>query len=148
MTARRPVQIGDVFAVVRSRLVPPPSIPLPSGDATLFGRVVSTEAIVGPRHGCNLVYVYRPGADLSRDQLLLRPILTTHAPWARRYFEYVRSEPLLPGDFFECHSFRDARGQLYDEESRPLDEARGPVGEWCLYDRVEAIDEAIARALA
>jgi hypothetical protein len=135
VTARRAAQIGDVFAVRASH-----------ADG-LLGRVVSTSAIVGPTHGCNLVYIYRAGADLSRDRLLVPPMMTTRAPWSRAYFDFVRSEPLLPGDFFERHCFRDARGRLYDEESRPLEAAFEPVGEWRLYEQVEAIEEAIARAL-
>ena len=132
MNAKRLPQIGDVFAIRR-----------PLAEA-LLGRVVSTSAIVGPIHGCTLVYVYRPGASLARDELLVAPMMTTRAPWSRRYFEFVRSEPLLPDDFFERHSFRDARGHLYDEKSRPLAAPVGPVGEWRLYEDVEAIEETIA----
>ncbi len=132
MNAKRPPQIGDVFAVHGS-----------SAEG-LLGRVVSTSAIVGPTHGCNLVYVYRPGSNLARDELLVPPMMTTRAPWSRRYFEFVRSKPLLPDDFFERHCFRDVRGHLYDEKSRPLDEPVGPVGRWQLYEEVDAIEEAIA----
>jgi hypothetical protein len=135
VTARRAAQIGDIFSVSTSR-----------ADA-LFGRVVSTSAVVGPRHGCNLVYVYRPGSPLSRDDLLVPPMMTTHAPWSRGYFQFVRSEPLLPGDFFEHHSFRDAQGSLYDEESRPLQAPLNPVGRWQLYEEVAAIEALIDGAL-
>jgi catechol 2,3-dioxygenase-like lactoylglutathione lyase family enzyme len=131
MTTKRTPQIGDVFAVHTS------------GSEGLLGRVVSTSAIVGPTHGCHLVYIYRPGAGLSRDDLLIPPLLTTRAPWTHRYFEFLRSEPLLPGDFFERHAFRDDKGQLYDEECRPLQVASSPVGEWRLLD-VAAIETAIA----
>jgi hypothetical protein len=135
VTARRVVQIGDVFAVRASR------------RDGLIGRVVSTSAIVGPTHGCNLVYIYQAGAGLSRDRLLVPPMMTTRAPWSRGYFDFLRSEPLLPGDFFERHCFSDARGCWYDEESRPLDAAFEPVGKWRLYEQVEPIEEAIAQAL-
>lgn len=141
MTARRVIQVGDVFSVHRTGAAG-------TGDAEMLGRVVSTEAIVGARHGCNLVYVYRLGARPARESLLLPPLITTHAPWSRGYFAHVRSEPLLPGDFFPCHSFRDVHGQLYDEESRPIDAPCDPVGEWRLYDRVDLLEEAIERALA
>ena len=135
MTGKRAPQIGDVFTVHATKA--------PGG---LLGRVVSTSAIVGPTHGCNLVYVYRPGSDLKREQLLTAPMVTTRAPWAHRYFEFLRSEPLLPGDFFEQHAFRDDHGRLYDEEGRPLEAAAAPIGEWRLLD-VESIDAAITRAL-
>jgi hypothetical protein len=94
-----------------------------------------------------LVYVYRAGTTLARGDLLFPPMMTTRAPWSRRYFEYVRSEPLLPDDYFERHCFRDARGRLYDEKSRPLEAPVDPVGQWRLYEDVEAIEEAIADAL-
>jgi hypothetical protein len=134
VTAKRSIQIGDVFAVHTSRA------------AGLLGRVVSTSAIVGPTHGCNLVYVYRTGSGLSRDDLLVPPMMTTRAPWSHGYFEFVRSEPLLPGSFFERHCFRDAQGRFFDEEGRPLESPFEPVGELRLYD-VDAIDAAIAARL-
>jgi hypothetical protein len=134
MTAKRAVQIGDVFGVRTQRA------------EGLFGRVVSTNAIVGPTHGCNLVYVYRAGSTFSRDDLLTPPMMTTRAPWSHGYFEFVRSEPLLPGSFFERNCFRDGQGRFFDEEGRPLDAPFEPVGEWRLYD-VDAIDAAIAAQL-
>jgi hypothetical protein len=143
VTARRAILVGDVFAVRRPGAVPGA---LGTGDAEMLGRVVSTEAIVGPRHGCNLVYLYRLGARPSPASLLLPPLLTTHAPWSRGYFEHLRSEPLLPGDLLPCHSFRDDKGRIYDEESRPLDAPCEPVGEWHLYD--DLLELAVARALA
>ena len=126
--ARREPQMGDVFSV-RGR--------------DLLGRVVSTSAVVGPTHGCALVYVYRD-ATLSREALLVPPMLMTRAPWYRGLFEHRESRPLMPGDYFEQHAFRDVKGLLYDEEERPLDEAPPgvPVGEHRLLD-VEAVADAI-----
>ena len=132
MTLKRAPQIGDVFAVFGS-----------ASAQGLLGRVVSTTAIVGPTHGCNLVYLYRPGSGLSRDELLVPPMMTTRAPWSRRLFDFVRSEPLLPGDFFERHCFRDDEGRLFDEDSRPMEAPIDPVGPWRLCE-VEAIEAAIA----
>lgn len=125
----RDPQVGDVF-VVRGR--------------GLLGRVVSTEAVVGPTHGCILVYVYRDGS-LSRDALLLPPLLTTRAPFFRDLFERRESRPLKPGDAFEVHGFRDAAGRLLDELGRPLDAAPPgvPVGQHKLLDA-----DAVATALA
>jgi hypothetical protein len=127
--ARREPQIGDLFGV-RGR--------------KLLGRVVSTGAVVGPTHGCALVYVYRD-ATLSREALLVPPMLTTRAPFYRGLFEHRESRPLMPRDYFVQHVFRDAKGQLFDEEERPLDRAPPgvPVGEHRLLD-VEAVSDAIA----
>jgi ribosomal protein S18 acetylase RimI-like enzyme len=134
---RREPQIGDVFAVSRA-----------DGEAIL-GRVVSTSAIVGPTHGCALVYLYRDVPRPTREDLLMPPVLTTRGPWSRGYFTHVRSAPLLPGDYFERHVFRDAKGRIVDDEARPVDAAEPgePVGEWKLWD-VATIDAAIDAALA
>jgi hypothetical protein len=127
--ARREPRIGDVFAVE---------------GRELLGRVVSTDAVVGPTHGCVLVYVYRD-ATLSRDALLVPPMLTTRAPFNRGLFAVRGSRPLMPKDYFEQHVFRDAKGNLFDEEERPLDEAPAgvPVGEHRLLD-VDAVSDQIA----
>jgi hypothetical protein len=125
---------GDLFTVRGRRLV---------------GRVVSTGAVVGPTHGCLLAYVYAD-ARLSRDALLLPPMLTTRAPFSRGLFERLRSEPLLPGVLLDRHAFRDARGALLDEEGRPVEGALDPhvpVGEYRLQE-VEAIEAALATRTA
>jgi hypothetical protein len=75
-------------------------------------------------------------------------MMTTHAPWSHGFFTFLRSEPLLPGLFFERHGFRDAQGTLYDEESRPLQAPVSPVGVWRLYDEVAAIEALIDSALS
>src|ERR1700722_10650726 len=129
-----PPRAGDLFTVRGRRLV---------------GRVVSIGAVVGPTHGCLLVYVYAD-ARLSRDALLLPPLLTTRAPFSRGLFERLRSETLMPGRVLERHAFRDARGALLDEEGRPVEgalEASVPVGEYRLQE-VEAIEAALASTTA
>jgi len=126
-------RVGDLFTVRGRRLV---------------GRVISTSAVVGPTHGSVLVYVYAD-ARLSRDALLVPPMLTTRAPWSHGLFELLRSEPLLPGAVLEQHAFRNAKGELLDEEGRPsrAGEGFGPVGEYRLLE-VEAIEATLARAPA
>jgi len=130
MTRRAP-RVGDLFTVRGRRLA---------------GRVVSTTAVVGPTHGCVLVYVYAD-ARLSRDALLVPPMLTTRAPWSRGLFVPLRSEALLPGAALAAHAFRDAKGELLDEQGRPSKAAPGPVGEYHLFE-VEAIEAALAAAPA
>lgn len=131
MATQRAPRIGDVFAVE---------------GRELLGRVVSTDAVVGPTHGCVLVYVYRD-ATLARDALLVPPMLTTRAPFNRGVFAVRGSRPLMPKDYFERHAFRDAKGALFDEEERPLDAAPAgvPVGEHRLLD-VDAVRESLAAA--
>src|SRR5580704_5504866 len=126
---RRAPRVGDLFTVRGRRLV---------------GRVVSTTAVVGPTHGCVLVYVFSD-ASLSPGKLLVPPMLTTRAPWSHGLFELLRGEPLLPGRALERHCFRDARGGLFDEEGRPLDAAIEPVGEYRLFE-VASVEAALSRA--
>ena len=118
-------RVGDLFTVRGRRLV---------------GRVVSTSAVVGPTHGCILVYVYAD-ARLSRDALLVPPLLTTRAPFSHGLFEPLRSEALSPGQVLARHAFRDAAGHLLDEEGRPLKAEGGAevVGEYRLLS-VEAVE--------
>ena len=121
--------VGDVFEVRGP------------GRGKRLGRVVSTEAIVGPTHGCILVYVYA-GHELSRDALRVPPMLTTRAPWSHGLFHTVRNEPLLPGSFFDSHCFRDG-DRWVDDEGRPVQDPAEPIGEYRLYD-VAAIEKALA----
>jgi hypothetical protein len=136
--ARAQPHAGDLFAVRGRRLA---------------GRVVSTTAVVGPTHGCLLVYLYAD-ARLSREALLAPPLLTTRAPFSHGLFEPLRGEPLAPGLAFERHAFRDAHGALVDEMGRPLEAgpragaglgagAAAPVGEYRLLE-VEAIEALLA----
>ena len=121
---------GDLFTVRGRRLV---------------GRVISTGAVVGPTHGCLLVYVYA-NARLSRDALLVPPLLTTRAPFSHGLFEPLRSEALAPGHARVRHAFRDAAGHLLDEEGRPvqpLQDGAEPVGEYRLLG-VEALEALLA----
>ena len=103
--ARREPQIGDVFAV--------------RGRQARSGASCRPTPSSGPTHGCLLVYVYRD-ATLSREALLVPPMLTTRAPFYRGLFEHRGSRPLMPRDYFERHVFRDAKGQ-------PLRRGRAPA---------------------
>src|SRR5579883_2527143 len=120
-TKRAPL-VGDVFA-------------FRAGDgAYRFGRVVSTSAIVGPTHGCVLVYLYAAKArdkgrvpKLDPGALLLPPLMTTRAPWTHGYFEHVKTATVRARDLLSRHAFRDARGVVVDEEGRPIEDGAGPV---------------------
>jgi hypothetical protein len=122
-------RVGDLFTVRGRRLV---------------GRVISTGAVVGPTHGCILVYVYAD-ARLSRDALLVPPLLTTRAPFSHGLFEPLRSEPLAPGHARPRHAFRDAAGHVLDEEGRPVKGDVEGEGEYRLFE-VEAIEALLAAA--
>jgi len=136
---RHEPRIGDFFDVHRPAAG--------SAGPPLLGRVVSTSAVAGPTHGCILVYVYRSVLRPSHDDLLVPPLLTTRAPWFRGYFVHARSEPLLQGDFFARHAFRDSHGGFVDEDGRPTDDPARPCAESKIFD-VAAIESAIVSALA
>jgi len=71
------------------------------GSIYRFGRVVRTDAKLLPIRDCILIYIYSVGASsklpvplLSKDALLVPPILTSRAPWLMGYFETLENEPL------------------------------------------------------
>jgi hypothetical protein len=84
-------------------------------------------------------------AHLSRDALLVPPLLTTRAPFSHGLFEPLRSESLAPGHALSRHSFRDTAGHLLDEEGRPVQPGAEPVGEYRLLG-VEALETLLAGA--
>jgi hypothetical protein len=140
--SKRAPLVGDVFAFRAA------------DHAFRFGRVISTGAVVGPTHGCVLVYLYAARSrdktrvpKLEREGLLLAPMMTTRAPWSHGYFEHIKMSTVRTRDVLAQHAFRDARGLFVDDEGRPLDQASPPVGELRLWD-VDGIDAAIAAALA
>ena len=136
---------GDLFALC------------PADDLYLFGRVINTEAWAGPPmpHAI-LIYIYeiqgnqsvpRDRGELTRDRLLVPPIMTNRLPWSRGYFQTIANSPLLPGDAFERHCFRDSlRGICFDEFTNRLSRCVEPCGELGLHS-FRTIDDAISQAL-
>jgi hypothetical protein len=122
----------------------------------LFGRVIRTDARIGPMTGVILIYIYSPRFDsktppdrsgLSREELLVSPIMTNRLPWSRGYFETVAHWPLEKGDVLPQHCFlsSDPAG-YYDELSNPLPGPTEPVGDWGLHS-FRTIDDAISNAV-
>ena len=141
--SRKKLLAGDVFAM------------MPADGRYLFGRVISTRAMIGPMKGCVLIYIYRLRRDtkdlpmsskLRPDQLLLPPLMTNHLPWARGYFETVAHLPLEPGDMLRPHCFRRYDGQYFDEANHKLAGPVGPVGDWALHS-YRTIDDELSKAL-
>lgn len=141
---KKPVA-GDVFVMQ-----------LPD-DRYVFGRVVSTEAEIGPMKDVILIYAYRPPFEskevpdrskLSPDRLLVSPMLTNRLPWSKGYFETVAHRPLEPDDVLSQHCFLSAaRGRYFDEKGNELPGAIEPVGDWGLHS-YRTIDDEISDALA
>lgn len=140
---RKKPKPGDVFAML-----------LPD-ERYLFGRVISTEAVVGPMEGVLLLYVYRFRADgrelperseLCPDRLLVSPILTNRKGWSEGVFETVGNVPLDDCDVVEQHCFRRWNGEYFDELSNPLRGPVEPVGDFGLHS-YRTIDDEISDAL-
>lgn len=141
---KRPAS-GDLFAMQ-----------LPD-ERFLFGRVIATDAEIGPMKDVILVYIYRPRFDskdvpprseLSPERLLVSPMMTNRLPWSKGYFETVDHWPLQPGDVLPQHCFLSAaRGRYFDEKGNELPGPVEPVGDWGLHS-YRTIDDEISDALA
>jgi hypothetical protein len=143
--SRKGPQAGDVFVMQ-----------LPD-DRYLFGRVISTEALAGASmSGAILIYVYRhrfdlkvvPGrSELSRERLLVSPMMTNRLPWSKGYFETVANWPLEPDDALPQHCFLSAaRGRYFDEKGSELPGPTEPVGDYGVHS-YRTIDDAVSAAL-
>jgi immunity protein 26 of polymorphic toxin system len=139
--SRRSPIAGDIFVM------------LPSDELFLYGRVISTEAKIGPMSDCILIYIYRarsknkePVPEMQRGQLLVPPIMTNTLSWRRGYFELVHHEELQNNDILEQHCFRDYAGRYFDEANNQLPGPIEPVGIWGLHS-YQTIDDEISKAL-
>ena len=134
------VQPGDVFVLH------------PDSRPYLFGRVIRTNATIGPIEGI-LIYIYKtPSSDplhvptLRRDDLLIPPVITNRLPWSRGYFQTVLSAPLTRWDTLTVHCFKDIRGYYFDDSGHRLSGPIEPVGQYGLHS-FRTIDDAVSDAL-
>jgi Immunity protein 26 len=141
--SRKKPKAGDVFATQ------------PPDGKYLFGRVIDTEAAIGPMKGCILIYLFQTRSDskeppargeLTPAKLLFPPVMTNQLPWSRGYFETIAHSPLEPGDVLEVHCFRRSNGQYFDEANNELPGPVPPVGDWGLHS-YRTIDDQISDAL-
>lgn len=132
---------GDVFVM------------LPPDGLFLYGRVIATDAKIGPMTDCILIYIYRERSKrkedvptLMRGQLLTAPMLTNKLPWSKGYFETIEHRELGPMDRLPKHCFMDSRGWYFDEYDHRLSMPKEPVGERGLQS-FRTIDDQISSAL-
>lgn len=121
----------------------------------LFARVISTEAKAGwSLSGSILIYIYRtvtddlqppPKGELTRDSLLVPPIMTNSLPWTKGYFETVAHAALSDTDVLPRHCFRSSSGKYYDEKCVELTGEVQPCGDWGLHS-FRTIDDEISDA--
>jgi len=128
---------------------------LPDGDF-LYGRVISTTAVIVPMTGCILIYIYAARSadknlvpELYRSQLLIPPMMTNKLPWSKGYFELIASGPLNPMDRLPQHCFARtwmSPPQYFDDKGNQLNGPISPVGEYGLQS-YRTIDDHISKAL-
>lgn len=140
--SRRAPQVGDIFVMQ------------PPDGQFLYGRVISTNAKpLGDEFLGVLIYIYRarssvktPVPELSREQLLLAPIMTNRLPWSKGYFEHVENHPLHGTDRLARHCFQNSYGRYFDEVGNELTSPVQPTGRFALKS-YRTIDDAISEAL-
>lgn len=142
--SRKAPRSGDLFV-------------LQPDDQFLYGRVIRTDAMAGPSiRGAILLYIYAlrsatptepERSAVSRDDLLLPPLMTNRLPWSRGYFETIANWPLEAGEVHDPHCFRDRiRGTYHDDQANELPEPVEPVGPYGLQS-FRTIDDRVSDAL-
>lgn len=145
--SRKKPQAGDLFRL------------RPLG-AELHGRVIATDAVIGPMRDVILIYVYEGStaigtapslADLRPPRLLTPPIMTNRLPWSRGYFETIENLEMTAEDRLAQHCFCRASigtepSAYFDEYSNRLPHRVEPLGEWGLHS-YRTIDDAVSTAL-
>lgn len=134
---------GDIF-IVRA------------GEFTCPGRVVDTEASIGPMKGTIVAYIFQPvdetwtpEADTSAlhvNQLLIAPFFINQKPWSYKLVKRLAQREFQPGERLEQHCFDNGRGGYFDEHSNPLNGPTEPVGTWALMS-YRTLDDRISMAL-
>ena len=140
--SRKPLKAGDVFVFKM------PATPF------FFGRVIRTDALIGPIRDNTLIYLYRASSpdktkvpELSKNELLVPPIMTNRQAWLKGYFENVANRPLKPEELLESHCFfDDIWGRFYDDQNNELPGRIEPCGEYGLHS-YRTIDDAVSKAL-
>ncbi len=109
--SRHKPKAGDIFVME------------PPDGLYLFGRVINTEAEIGPIKNCNLLYIYNiraenklPIPELSVKDLLLPPMMTNALGWTRGYFEHLENRSLTKKDVLKQHCFFDDFRKCYYDE--------------------------------
>lgn len=78
-----------------------------------FGSVIKTDVNAGGFPGAILIYAYntssnskQPTPKLSKDDLLVPPVMINPMPWTRGYFEVVEHVNLTKEDIYDKHIFK------------------------------------------
>lgn len=120
----------------------------------LFGRVINTNAKIGPMENCILIYIYDtqmntpyPIPCFIDSKLLVPPMMTNRLPWTKGYFMHLEHRILEKKETLGQHCFLDDIRNCYrDEYGNKIKKCIEPVGVWGL-DSYRTIDDAISEAL-
>jgi Immunity protein 26 len=143
--SRKRPNAGDIFVVS------------PSTRGYFFGRLIATDAQIGPMRNCHLLYLFatesktkHPPSRLLIGDLLMPPLMTNRLPWSRGYFETVSHREFLPGERLPVHCFqelgRKTSQRYWNEYNRELAERFEPCGIYALRS-YRTIDDAVSQAL-
>lgn len=140
--SRKKIRRGDIFAFQIE------------GLPFMFGRVIDTEAKIGPMINCILIYIYNAKSDhkhkipeLDKSKLLVPPIITNTLPWRRGYFENIAFREIEDHDVLLVHCFVDSMfHRYYDEKNNRLPIKYEPCGDYGL-DSYRTIDDEVSEAL-
>ena len=119
----------------------------------LGGRVIRTDARIGPMQNCLLIYIYNQIEEKLEDlfpqgldHLLLPPLLTNRQPWLKGYFKTLSNIPLNSEDVLPRHCFWDFRRSYFDEYNNKLCSKVAPCGEYGLQS-YRTIDDLVSTIL-
>lgn len=138
---RHKPQPGDIFVMQLK------------SERYLFGRIINNDFEADPLG--DLVYIYAHQSDtpdvdsslLTKETLLLPPLLMNRLGFTRGYQTFVRNEPLVPGDTFDPGCFYDpTRGRYQGTDNRILAEPVRPIAVQTVRN-YRAMDDGISEAL-
>jgi len=121
----------------------------------IFGRVVRTDAVVGPMKNVVVIYIFRfhsrdrdlpDRSEFRPSNLLVPPVMTNLLPWSRGYFETIAHLSLGTDEMLSRHCLRSWDGKYYDEFGIELPRPIQPVGDAGLHS-YRTIDDLVSDAL-
>lgn len=93
-----------------------------------FGRVVSTQAALGPMKHLIVIYVFDGIShdiatlpSLNVKNLLLPPLIVNAMPWSKGYFQTVANKEFDEDEKLSAHIFVDSRNWFFDMDGKRID---------------------------
>lgn len=140
--SRKKVSEGDVFVVQPHNM-----------DQYVFGRVISTTAQLLAFDELILLYVYKSFSEskddvpeLSKNNLLIPPVMTNKQGWLKGYFETIINKPIDNADKLQHCFYDQLTNSYFDDMNNQLNKKIEPCG---LYGLVayEGVGDDVCDAL-